>query len=158
MGNDLRMMAAIFTLPLMAAMLMPDESCRSNKMNNEPTKKTESVVTGKTDRARTGAWGGKDVSANITETGATIEYSCAEGTISQPIILDKNGNFDVKGVYVAEHGGPVRMGEDNSHPARYSGRIEGDKWTLTVTLTDKKETIGTYTLTYGAITRLVKCL
>ncbi len=127
-------------------------------MDNVPTEKTERATTGKMDHARTGTWGGKDVSVNITETGATVEYSCAEGTISQPIMLDKNGNFDVKGVYVAEHGGPVRIGEDNSRPARYSGRIDGDKMTLTVTLTDKKETIGTYALTYGAITHLVKCL
>ncbi len=167
MDNYSRVMTAV-CLPLIVVMLVQGGSCRNSNMNNVSTRNsnmnnmsketTGQAAAGKTDHARAGTWGGKDISVSVTDSGATIEYSCAEGTISQPIVLDANGNFDVKGVYVAEHGGPTRVGEDNSHPARYSGRIDGNKMTLTVMLTDTKEIIGTYTLTYGALTQLVKCM
>ena len=44
-----------------------------------------------------------------------------------------------------------------SHPAVYKGRIEGDTMTLTVTESDTKETVGTFTLVYGQQPHLMKC-
>ena len=72
------------------------------------------------------------------------------------ITLDKHGDFDVEGTFVSEHGGPVRR-EENPQPAtaHYSGHVDGDTMSLTVTL--DKETVGVFTLTRGSHPILKKC-
>jgi hypothetical protein len=105
-----------------------------------------------------GMWGGQHISLEVTGEGARIEYDCAHGAISQQIRADRSGRFEAKGVHVREHGGPVREGEDApSRPARYSGRTDGKTMTLTVTLTDPDENVGTFTLEYRKEARLTKC-
>jgi len=42
-------------------------------------------------------------------------------------------------------------------PARYSGWTDGNKMTLTVVLSDTKETVGTFTLVRGQEVRVSKC-
>jgi hypothetical protein len=73
--------------------------------------------------------------------------------------VNRSSSFDVTGTHTAEHGGPVREGEVLiSRPARYAGRVDGTRMTLTVTLTDTAEVLGTFLLTHGAAGRLTKCL
>ena len=63
------------------------------------------------------------------------------------------------GTHTPEHGGPVREDEKLvSRPARYVGRVDGRRMTLTVTVTDSGEILGTFALTYGVRGRLMKCL
>ena len=127
-------------------------SCRNQEaeMNRAPTEKS--------DRLAAGVWGGEHIRLEATDGGAAVEYDCANGTIDQPVRLDGGGNFDVRGRYTPEHAGPVLRDETaNSRPARYAGRVKGDVLTLTVTLTDTKETVGTFTLTRGSEGRLMKC-
>src|ERR1700730_845698 len=48
-----------------------------------------SSVTGPKDgKVRPGIWGGDHVGVTVTETGSTLEYDCAAGTIDQPFVLD----------------------------------------------------------------------
>ncbi|HVG28787.1 MAG TPA: hypothetical protein VM864_03610 [Pyrinomonadaceae bacterium] len=112
-------------------------------------------------RVPAGMWGGEHISMEVDDKAAAVEYDCGRGTINQPLVIDSRGEFDVKGEHIAEHGGPVRVGpsSDNkdSHPARYAGRIDGETMTLTVTMTDTQEEVGTFTLTHGKAARLVKC-
>lgn len=106
-----------------------------------------------------GDWGGEHVALTITPAGASLEFDCAHGTIDQPIRPAANGTFDAAGVYVREHGGPIREGEPpDSHPARYQGRIDGSRMSLTVTLTDGAELNAQYMLTQGGAARVYKCL
>jgi len=120
-------------------------------MNNASTSKTESVPTG--------IWGGRGIRMQISDSGASLEYDCAHGSIDELIATDSTNRFDVKGVLVRERGGPVREGEDSEgEPARYTGHIDGKTMTLTVTLTRTNETVGTFTLSRGKAPRLVKCL
>ena len=106
-----------------------------------------------------GAWGGVHVSLLLTETGGTLEYDCAHGTIDQPFVIDSSGRFQLAGTHTREHGGPIRKDEKpDTHPARYNGAVDGDTMTLTVTLTDSNEVLGAFTLTRGRMARLVKCL
>ena len=94
----------------------------------------------------------------VTETGAEIEYDCAHGRITERIVPDRSGNFEVKGVHVTEHGGPVRIDEKpNEQPARYSGWTDGRRMTLTVTVEGRKEAIGTFNLGHGSPGRVFKC-
>ena len=111
------------------------------------------------EKVLTGSWGGPHVSLEISGETARIEYDCAHGTIDGPIVLDREGRFEAAGTHAPERGGPVREGEeDPSQPARYRGRVTGKTLTLTVTLAGSGEEVGTFTLTWDAAARLVKCL
>jgi hypothetical protein len=104
----------------------------------------------------TGTWGGEHIILEVSEKGAEVDFDCAHGQISQPMALDQRGDFDVPGTFAPEHGGPVLRDEPmNSNPARYSGRVLGD--TMTLTVMQGKETVGTFTLTHGQRHILRKC-
>ena len=104
----------------------------------------------------TGMWGGEHAILVVSKSSAEVEFDCARGRITQPITLDKHGNFNVAGTFTPEHGGPVRRDEDTPPvQARYTGHVEGDTLTLKVTL--EKEVVGTYTLTRGSQPILRKC-
>lgn len=106
-----------------------------------------------------GDWGGDHVRLTLTETGGTLEYDCAHGTIDQPFDVDSAGRFQLAGTHTREHGGPIRRDEKpDKHPARYAGAADGETMTLAVTLTDSNEVLGTFTLTRGRMARIVKCL
>jgi hypothetical protein len=105
-----------------------------------------------------GTWGGEHIALEVTETGATIDYDCAHGRITERITLDSDGNFKVKGLHVREHPGPVRIGEDTTGQAAvYTGTSDGKTLTLTVKLVGTDEIVGTYTLTHGKMGRVRKC-
>jgi hypothetical protein len=107
----------------------------------------------------TGTWGGVHLQANLTESGGTLEYDCAAGTISSALVPDERGRVSVTGIHSPGHGGPVRQDEVPPRlPARYDGVVRGDRLTLTVTLTDTNEQIGTFDLTRGAPGSVFRCL
>ena len=107
----------------------------------------------------TGSWGGEHVGLEVTDSGATIEYDCATGTIDGPLHPDGAGRFDARGTHVRGHGGPDREGEvPDAHPARYTGRVEGGRMTLTVGETDTGATVGTFSLRRGAAPQVFRCL
>ncbi len=106
-----------------------------------------------------GEWGGEHISLTLSLTGGTVEYDCAHGTIAEAIVPGNDGNFSTSGVHVLEHGGPIREDEiPDEHPAVYSGWTNGNRMTLTVTLTDTGAVLGPYELRLGEQPRLFKCL
>jgi len=113
----------------------------------------------KGDRLPEAIWGGDRIHLSVTARGGTTDYDCAHGTIDQTIELDRDGRFSATGTHVFEHGGPVREDEPpDRHPARYDGRVNGEAISLTVTLTDRHEDVGTFTLKRDVTPRLHKCL
>jgi hypothetical protein len=110
------------------------------------------------DKLPAGVWGGEHIRMDVTEDGANLEFDCASSTIDEPIVLDRSGNFDVKGKYSAQHGGPIRRDEETNSPAaHYVGHVKDGEMTLTITIADKKEAIGSFNLTRGSEGRLMKC-
>ncbi|SRR5712691_5729311 len=110
------------------------------------------------DAVATGPWGGPHVALEVKEAGATVEYDCAHGEISEALRLDAAGRFQAKGTHSPEHGGPTRDGETPvRRPASYSGTVKGREMRLTVTLADPAETLGTFELVQGSEGDLVKC-
>ena len=113
-----------------------------------------------------GVWGGAHVRLEITDAttsgiagGGTVEFDCAHGLITAPITTDKSGRFDAPGVYVQEHGGPIRVGEQViAHPARYMGVINGSRMTLTVARSDSAWSAGPFALERGVAGSVFKCL
>jgi len=103
-----------------------------------------------------GTWGGEHVILEVSKNGGMLELDCAHGEITQPLVLDKRGSFDVTGTFTPEHGGPIRKDEHTpAEPARYSGHVEGN--TMSLTIIRGQETIGTYNLTHGSHPMLRKC-
>jgi hypothetical protein len=110
------------------------------------------------DKLQAGVWGGEHVRAEITEAGAQFEFDCANGRVARTIVLDSHGRFDLTGTFSAEHGGPVQRDETgNSRAVRYSGAVKDNEMTLTITASDTKEEIGSYTLKHGNDGRVRKC-
>jgi hypothetical protein len=105
----------------------------------------------------TGTWGGAHVGLALTETNGTISYDCAHGGLGAPVVPDGVGYFDVGGVHVREHGGPVRIGEvPDSLPARYVGQVSGDRMKLRVVV--GPDTLGPFELQLGVAPQLFRCL
>ena len=106
-----------------------------------------------------GNWGGQHIALTVTAQGGTAEFDCAHGAFTGALTPSPDGRFSASGVWVREHGGPVRDGEVlPSFPALYAGRITGTSMSLTVTRTDSAVAIGTFSLTKGSAASVFKCL
>jgi len=104
-----------------------------------------------------GHWGGQHISLEVLAKGGKIEYDCAHATISEPIVLDRDGRFKVSGKHFPERGGPSRQGEPAGFPVTFSGEVKGKTMTLTARNSASDEEIGTFTLTHAAQPKLFKC-
>lgn len=106
---------------------------------------------------QTGAWGGPHVNLEVSDGGATFDFDCAHGTISQSIPLDPDGNFDVSGEYTTEGPGPVREGDNAQSRVHYSGKVSADTMTLVIRRDRSGEELGRFTLIHGKQGKIVKC-
>lgn len=149
---------ALAVLPL-AVLFWQGSSCHTLNTNpvNNPAMNANTAPSSNQNRDMRGLWGGQHIRIEVGDAGAEIDYDCAHGRITEKIVPDRNGKFTVKGVHAREHPGPVREGEQNEQAASYRGSIDGDTMTLTVTLTQTNETVGTFTLTHGKGGRVFKC-
>jgi len=107
----------------------------------------------------TGEWGGEHIRLVAKETSAALEFDCAFGEVDGPIHPDKDGNFEVRGVYMFERGGPGRGVEPplRRHPALYRGWTDGKEMRLTVILLEQKREVGPFSLGLGRRPFLDKC-
>jgi hypothetical protein len=104
-----------------------------------------------------GSWAGQHISLEVSVEGAIAEFDCAHGAVSQRISLDRRGRFNVPGTYIAEHGGPVREGQQADSPVQFTGKVTGERMYLTVRRRGSGRLIGSFTLVFGQEARLVKC-
>lgn len=88
-----------------------------------------------------------------------IEYDCARGMIDSALIPDTDGQFDILGTYTLGSG-PVNLKTPppDARPARYQGRVIGNRMELTVPLTETGDVIGPFDLVRGEPGYLYKCL
>ena len=107
---------------------------------------------------KSSVWGGAHIRLVLNDNGGEIEYDCARGTLSEPLIVDSLGRFSVKGIHIREAPGPIRVGfKPAPQAAQYTGTLNENTLELTVTLTESQTTIGTFKLTQGNEGRLWKC-
>jgi hypothetical protein len=107
---------------------------------------------------RSNIWGGEHLELVRTDSGATLQYDCAHGTMSAPPTPDASGRFVVTGTHVLEHGGPVRADEvEDRRAATYTGRVAGGSMTLSVQVSGVSATLGPFTLRRGDAGRLYRC-
>lgn len=106
-------------------------------------------------RLTEGIWGGMNIALEVKTENATFEFDCAHGVVTEPILLDKDGRFDVAGSYVAEGQGPAREGNEKAANARFSGTVHADAMILTV---QPKGADGRkFSLTLGKFGKIHKC-
>ncbi len=106
-----------------------------------------------------GAWGSENLSMNVQSSAITLQYSCASGSINQPVVVDAQGNFTASGTYTQQRGGPAQQDETlPTYPVRYIGHISGNSMTLTVSRTDVSQDFGTYQLQYGQTGNVPLCV
>jgi hypothetical protein len=149
--SKIRIIAAVVILPLLISLIAEGATGQSKKKRRGHVKKVETVTIG--------TWGGRHVGMQVTGDGAQLDFDCAHATITQPLKLNSDGSFDAQGLYVKEHGGPVRSDEDQSgQPAHFKGKLTGQTMTLTITLEGTAEAIGPFTLEHGKYARIFKCM
>ena len=102
-------------------------------------------------------WGGTHVGLEVTSEGATLEFDCASGTMTQAAKLDAKGNFEVPGTFTREHPGPVMRDGNGAASAMYSGSIQGNTMKLRITSGPQHEDMGDFVLVRGKQGRVFKC-
>ncbi len=109
-------------------------------------------------RVSEGRWGGIGLSVEVTSSGAKIELDCAHGTIDAPLALDGQGNFDLPGTLVREHGGPVREGEpERKESIRVMGRLEGQTLMVRIVRPGATKARDPISVAFGKPPMLRKC-
>jgi hypothetical protein len=104
-----------------------------------------------------GRWGGPHADLALTATGGTIQFDCAHGAIGSAVVTNAASDFDVAGIFVREHGGPVRADEiPDSLAARYVGHVTGDQLRLTIRV--GADALGPFALQLGSAPQLFRCL
>jgi hypothetical protein len=130
------------------------QMCPSVAQGSTPSQETSE----KNGFVRTGPWGGQDVEMQVNEHGATVEFACANGNISEPLLIDAKGKFRARGTFQRQHGGPNRRDESASGiDVTYTGTVEGDTMKLEFILPEKQQRQGPFTLVLGQEGRLRKC-
>jgi len=106
-----------------------------------------------------GTWGGEHMGMVVTDTGASIEFDCASGRVTQALSVDPDGSFNWQGLFFPGHPGPSRIDEKlDPHVAQYSGRATGDHMTINLRVPDSLNISQSFTLTHGANPDVFKCL
>jgi hypothetical protein len=112
-------------------------------------------------RVPEGIWAGEQLVLTVTAVGATAEFECAAGVVTEPLRLDPRGRFDVPGIYANQPGGPVPT-TGPSPPAlsaRYRGQLkDAHHLVLTVALTESGKTEGPFELELGGDQSLERCV
>jgi hypothetical protein len=162
--NDVTLIQGIFTIFLAIALTLPTNSCEKGKVKDKTKNGTSqseaaTVATNSSvadQRVPEGKWGGPHVRLDVSSAGADFEFDCAHGRLQDPLTL-QNGRFATTGTYIRERG-PVRIeGKEEGIRAYFKGVVEGNKMTLTFSLSEDGSDAETFTLTHGADARLFKC-
>ena len=103
-----------------------------------------------------GSWGGEHVGLTITETGSSLIFDCASGTIPGAFTVDGAGHFDISGSYTPGEGGPVTENPPPPQAASYSGRVSGR--TMTLRVNPQGSPGSEYLLKQGQAPNILACL
>lgn len=104
-----------------------------------------------------GDWGGRHVGLTFGADGGTLEYDCAAGTITPPLV-QADGSFTAEGTHTPGWGGPEIEGQVlPTFAVRYAGRVRGDTMTLQGNV-ENGVTLGPFTLRRGAGPIIFRCL
>src|SRR5215813_8650578 len=83
----------------------PGSSCNDSNMKTN-SNRSGSNSSQTSEALANGVWGGENISLEVSERGAVIDYNCAHGSITEKILLSRDGKFTAKGFHVKENPGP----------------------------------------------------
>jgi len=105
-----------------------------------------------------GTWGGENSGMIVGDTAMHLHVGCTFGDVSGRVPLGANGQFDVAGSYLLR-AYPIAVGP--TMPARFTGRVDGAKATVTVTVNDtvehKSVVLGPVVVTWGTEPHMGPC-
>ena len=105
-----------------------------------------------------GMWGGDNAGMIVSDTAMHLHVGCTFGDVSGRVPIGATGAFDVQGSYML-HAFPIAVGP--SVPARFVGKIDGARATVTVTVSDTVEkktvTLGPVVVTLGVDATMGPC-
>ena len=105
-----------------------------------------------------GNWGGENAGMIVSDTAMHLHIGCTYGDASGRVPVGSGGQFDVTGSYMLR-AYPIAVGP--TVPARFTGRLDGAKVTVTATVNDTTRdttvVLGPVTVTYGAEAKLGPC-
>lgn len=106
-----------------------------------------------------GTWAGPGLTLTVHRTGATAEFDCATGAITEPLRPDPDGRFLHDGWWAASAGGPAGPGEPSPkrQQARWRGDVNGDRLEVRVDL-ESGTVLGPFQLARGAPPELDQCV
>ena len=108
--------------------------------------------------ALTGEWGGRGINLTLTADGGTIDYGCAQGTLTGAVHPNDNGEFTATGTHEAFTPGPQNA---DAKPAKvgaqYVGSVSGSTMILQVQPAGA-DRMTSYTLTQGRRAKLIRCM
>jgi hypothetical protein len=102
-----------------------------------------------------GQWGGDNATMEVNAGGATLDFGCGTGQITEPLKLDSEGKFSAHGTMSMQTAGPSRPDGEGS-PATFTGVVKGDTIKLTVQIEGEKQG-QPLTLTRGRKTKIMGC-
>lgn len=120
---------------------------------------TPSPPTRTDDTVQPGVWTARGLTLTVSEDGATAEFDCATGEITEPLLLTR-GQATWQGSYLSGVGGPGGSGAPSPtpHDAQWRARLTSDgRLQVAVHLTTGA-THGPYALELGAPVRLERCM
>ncbi len=105
-----------------------------------------------------GQWGGTHIGLVLDSGGGSIEYDCAAGRITEPLVAGPAGAFAVEGTHTPGHGGPDIQGQVlPTYQVRFTGNVRGQRMTLTGRV-ENGVLLGPFSLTRGAEAGIFRCL
>ncbi|MFL6374491.1 MAG: hypothetical protein ACJ73D_07500 [Pyrinomonadaceae bacterium] len=103
-----------------------------------------------------GQWGAAGVVMDVTDAGASLDFDCANGTITKQLRVKRDGSFTAEGTWMRNGPGPIRA-DAQGRAVTFKGKVKGKTMTLHITDAKTDETIADYTLVHGASVRLHHC-
>ena len=106
---------------------------------------------------KAGQWGGPHILMTVASSSTEMEFDCGRATVPGAIETDRDGGFTTTGTFLQERPGPTTPDGPPRRPMRLSGTVKNNDMQVSIVLTDSNEEVGSFTLTFGATARLVKC-
>jgi hypothetical protein len=103
-----------------------------------------------------GEWGGTGIAMTVTDGGATIQFDCANGTITEQLRMKRDGSFSAEGTLMRNGPGPIREGAQGM-PVIFKGKITGKAMTLQMTDAKNGDKLAEYSARQGQSARLHRC-
>ena len=97
----------------------------------------------------TGQWGSADGRITGTEVNTVFTGPCGSGNTNEPIMQDRHGKFDMRGMYGVSGG--VRS------DARFMGAVGDHTITLRVKMADSSQAVGPIVMHLGQQPTLATC-